>query len=86
MKYKKKPRVVEAYQYNGDFEDAPSWVIRAFEDEDIGYIDGGVLVLRHDIGDIVIYEGDYIIIVDDEISTMRKWEFEENYGPASEEV
>ena len=35
MKYRKKPVVIEAFKYEGDFKNSPKWISQAFELGDI---------------------------------------------------
>lgn len=65
-KYQKKPLVIDAYQYNGNFVDAPGWIADAILDN--------VIFVMHDKhynnrsthirtleGDHIVSFGDYII-------------------------
>lgn len=95
MKYRKKPVVIEAYQYkgnmfsiNGDM-DAPKWIEDAFHDATLvcipveGVLCLYILTLE---GRMKVSEGDYIINgVHGEIYSCKPDIFEETYELAEEE-
>lgn len=65
-KYRKKPVVVEAFQYNGTLTDkfglwlAPSWSAKALK-ENVMYYDGPELYIKTLEGDHHVSVGDFII-------------------------
>lgn len=67
MKYRKKPVVIEAFQYDGDmiYSDgtpyAPAWALKALETGVMEYRDQGDLYIKTLEGDHHVTEGDYII-------------------------
>lgn len=67
MKYRKKPIVVEAFQYDGDFIDrnenpyVPVWAIYAEEMDVLYFTDDGELYVKTLEGDMHVSVGDYII-------------------------
>lgn len=66
MKFRKKPVVIEAFQYDGDMVDrkgvpyAPDWAIVALR-ECVMYYKEGELYIKTLEGDHHVSEGDYII-------------------------
>lgn len=66
MKYRKKPVVIEAFQYDGDMIDSsgqayvPEWAITAMNDN-IMYYDGPELFIHTLEGDHHVTVGDYVI-------------------------
>lgn len=67
MKYRKKPIVVEAFQYDGDFIDrngnpyVPVWAIYAEEMNVLYFTDDGELYVKTLEGNMHVSVGDYII-------------------------
>lgn len=67
MKYRKKPVVVEAFQYDGDFvysngvPRAPAWALQALEVGAMYYKGQGELYIRTPEGDNHVSAGDYVI-------------------------
>lgn len=66
MKYKKKPVVIEAFQYDGDlmysngFYYVPNWAIEAYR-KGILYFNTSELYIKTLEGDMLCGTGDYII-------------------------
>lgn len=88
MKYRKKPVVIEAFQYDGDFKNRdgeyyiPQWGIDA-EKEDVLYFDGPTLKIRTLEGDHIVSVGDYIIKgVNGELYPCKPDIFEKTYEKA----
>ena len=84
MKYKKKPVIIEAWQYKGndDFEGAPSWVVEAFEN-DVLDAAGGRYYINTLEGKMYISPMDYIIRgVRGELYPCKPFIFEETYEEA----
>jgi hypothetical protein len=67
MKYRKKPVVIEAFQYDGDFVDrngkpyVPDWAFSAFNDGILYYENDGELWIKTLEGDHHASVGDFII-------------------------
>ena len=68
MQYRKKPVVIEAFQYDGDMVDktgypyVPAWALRALEDGGpMYYAEQGELYIKTLEGDHHVSVGDYII-------------------------
>lgn len=66
MKYRRKPTEVEAVQYNQldhPFEEYPVWLLKALEDEVIGYDLGrsGSVFIKTLEGKMRVAPGDYIV-------------------------
>lgn len=85
MKYKKKPVVVEAFQYDGDLKGAdgkyyvPDWAIEAYE-KSIMYYDQSELFIKTLEGTHHVSVGDYIICgVKGELYPCKPDIFEETY-------
>lgn len=92
MKYRKRPAVVEAFQYNGDLKDSdgeyhvPQWAVEAFENGVIFYeipveIGGARdLFIKASRGAYCVSIGDYIIQgVHGEIYPCKRDIFEKTY-------
>lgn len=84
--YQSKPKYVNAYQYDGDFQNqsgeyyAPDWVVEAFKNGYLFYRDAGELYIRGEIVDVHVHVGDYLILEDDKVITCGdKDEFESRY-------
>ena len=62
MKYRKKPVVIEAFQFDGCLKQCyiPEWAFKAVE-EDVIYVDNGVVKIATLEGDHTVSFGDYII-------------------------
>lgn len=85
MKYRKKPVVIEAFQYDGDMIDSsgqpyvPEWAITAMNDN-IMYYDGPELFIRTLEGDHHVTVGDYVIKgVNGELYPCKPDIFEKTY-------
>lgn len=85
MKYRKKPVVIEAFQYDGDMINSsgqpyvPEWVITAMNDN-IMYYDGPELFIRTLEGDHHVTVGDYVIKgVNGELYPCKPDIFEKTY-------
>ena len=88
MKYRKKPVVIEAFQYDGDFKNRdgeyyiPQWGIDA-EKEGVLYFDGPTLKIKTLEGDHIASVGDYIIQgVNGELYPCEPDIFEKTYEKA----
>ena len=89
MKYRKKPVVIEAFQYDGDFKYSngeyyiPQWGIDAEKDGVLYFVDGGVLKVAALEGDMIASVGDYIIKgVSGELYPCKPDIFEKTYDSA----
>lgn len=66
MKYRKKPVVIEAFQYDGDLMNdqgdyyAPQWAEEAFKSGVMYYIDGDLFIKTLE-GDLGVSVDDYVI-------------------------
>lgn len=66
MKYRKKPVVIEAFQYDGDFKNqneeyyVPQWAVEAYENGTL-FFDGPTLKVKTLEGDMIANVNDYII-------------------------
>jgi len=85
-KYRKKPVVVEAFQWMGgcNQEDAPEWIIKAINDDSVCLEDIGLPEVRLCIktleGTMQASVGDYIIQgVDGELYPCKPYIFEKTY-------
>lgn len=86
MKYRKKPVVIEAFQYNGDFQDRngtyyiPDWAVEANETGVLYFKDAGDLYIKTLEGDMMANVGDYIIQgISGEIYPCKPDIFEQTY-------
>lgn len=90
MKYRKKPVVIEAFQYDGDLMNSkgqyyvPEWAEKAHKKGDIYFRDIGnipeVMIIKTLEGDMVASIGDYIIQgVNGEIYPCKPDIFEKTY-------
>ena len=90
MKYRKKPVEIEAFQYDGDFQDfrgdfyVPDWAVKALEDERLfhGIFEGvpGELFVKTLEGVMHASVGDYIIKgVSGELYPCKPDIFEQTY-------
>lgn len=68
MKYRKKPVVVEAFEYFSDYQDnMPKWFIEAWQDHRVvitpgkGRVKQSTAIIRTLEGDMKINEGDFVI-------------------------
>ncbi|CUM77302.1 Uncharacterised protein [Blautia hydrogenotrophica] len=84
-RYRKKPVVIEAFQYDGDMIDSfgqpyvPEWAITATNDN-IMYYDGPELFIRTLEGDHHVTVGDYVIKgVNGELYPCKPDIFEKTY-------
>lgn len=97
MKYRKKPVVIEAFQYDGDLKGSdgkyyvPEWAVKAFEDE-VMYFDSlkenetpCELFIKTLEGDHHVSVGDYVIQgVNGELYPCKPDIFEKTYDAAEE--
>lgn len=62
MKYKKKPIVIEAFQYFGNHEqkEDPEWIIKAIKEDKVGF-EYGQMIIDTLEGTMIATAGDYII-------------------------
>ncbi len=89
-KYRKKPVVIEAFQYDGDMIDAgghpyaPAWVLKALEEGGTMYYkDDGELYIKTLEGEHHVSVGDYIIQgVQGELYPCKPDIFEQTYEAA----
>lgn len=86
MKYKKKPVVIETFQYDGDFKDrngtyyVPEWAVEANKEDILYFKDAGDLYIKTLEGDMRANVGDYIIKgVQGEIYACKPDIFEQTY-------
>lgn len=90
MKYRKKPMIIEAFQYDGDLKGqdgkyyVPEWAIKAFEQGILHFdnYDGkpSVLSISTLAGIQHVYPGDYIIRgVEGDIYAIEQCRFERTY-------
>lgn len=91
MKYKKKPVVIEAFQYDGDMIDrnglsyVPDWALKAMENGTMYYGGQGELYIKTLEGDHYVTVGDYIIQgVAGELYPCKPDIFEKTYELVSE--
>ncbi len=94
MKFRKKPVVIEAFQYDGDFIDSkgnwyiPEWAKEAFENGVLyfGYIGAPAeLFVKTLEGDMLVSVGDYIIQgVNGELYPCKPNIFEKTYEVVEE--
>lgn len=93
-KYIKKPVVIEAFQYDGDFKNSdgkyyvPKWAVHAFHLDDL-FFDSktgpGALYVRTLEGNMLVNVGDYIIKgIQGEIYPCKPDIFEQTYAKAGE--
>ena len=91
MKYRKKPVVVEAFQFDGDLIDkngtpyVPDWAIKAFEEGVLHYDDElpWELLVKTLEGTMHVSVGDYVIRgVDGELYPCKPDIFEKTYEVA----
>ena len=85
MKYRKKPVVIEAFQYDGDMINSigkpyvPEWAISAVNNNTM-YYDGPELFIRTLEGDHPVTVGDYVIQgVNGELYSCKPDIFEKTY-------
>lgn len=93
MKYKKKPVVIEAFQYDGDFQYingdyyVPQWAIDAYEKAILYFKDAEDLYIKTLEGDMKANVGDYIIKgVQGEIYACKPNIFEQTYDEPDSKV
>jgi len=90
MRYRKKPVVIEAFQYDGDFTysdgtpyEAPEWIFKALEDETMYFKDAGELYIKTLEGELHASVNDYIIQgIDGELYPCKPDIFAKTYEPA----
>lgn len=94
MKYRKKPVVIEAFQYDGDFKNqngeyyVPQWAVEAFENGTL-FFEGPTLKVKTPEGEMVADVNDYIIKgIKGELYPCKPDIFEATYEKAdkSEEI
>lgn len=86
-KYRKKPVIVEAFQYDGDImietngkTDIPQWIIQAFKSKILCYGTQGHLFIKTLEGTMIVSENDYIIQgVNGELYPCKPDIFEKTY-------
>lgn len=63
MKYIKKPVVIEAFEYTGEYvvENWPDWALQAYSENQIFYIDFDGMYIRTLEGLMRVSVGDYVI-------------------------
>ena len=90
MKYCKKPVVIEAFQYDGDFKNQngeyyiPQWAVEAYENGTL-FFDGPTLKVKTLEGEMVAGVNDYIIKgVKCELYPCKADIFEATYEKVSE--
>jgi len=61
-KYRKKPIVIEAFQYTGGHEqkEDPEWIVKAIKEDKVGF-EYGQMIIDTLEGSMVATKGDYII-------------------------
>ena len=86
MKYRKKPVVVEAFQFDGDFNDrngnyyVPEWAIKGLKRKFFIFEDRGDLYVNTLEGKMLVSVGDYIIKgIQGEFYTRKPDIFEATY-------
>ena len=88
MKYRKKPVVIETFQYDGDLKTGtgyyvPKWVVKAYEVGNLFYAGAGDLYIKTFEGNMMVSVGDYIICgVQGEIYPCKADIFGMTYEPA----
>lgn len=92
MKYRKKPVVIEAFQYDGDLQGSnskycvPDWAVKAFKEGRMYYKNAGELFVKTLEGDMRVSVDDYVIKgVNGEIYPCKPDIFEKTYEIAEEE-
>ncbi|NFG27701.1 hypothetical protein FC777_11300 [Clostridium botulinum] len=85
MKYRKKPVIIEAFKYDGDFQNRkgkyyiPKWGIEANKNG-VLFFDGPILKIKTLEGDMVANVGDYIIQgINGELYPCKPYIFEKTY-------
>lgn len=79
VRYKKKPVVIDAYQYNSPNGIRPSWIKEAFEEEILTYNDGQLYVNTLE-ENMMVSLGDWIIKgVDGELYPCKPSIFDKTY-------
>lgn len=86
MKFRKRPVVIEAFQYDGDLQKsngeyyAPDWAVEALKNGTLYYKDAGELFVKTLEGDMKASVDDYIIRgVNGEIYPCKPDIFEKTY-------
>ena len=90
MKYRKKPVVIEAFQYDGDMTDscgnfyAPIWAAEAMK-ENILFYDGSELYVKTLEGNMLVSVNDFVIKgVNGELYPCKPDIFEKTYEEVNE--
>ena len=93
MKYRKKPVVVEAFQFDGDFSDrngnyyVPEWAVKGLKREYFTFEDSGDLYIYTLEGKMLVSVGDYIIKgIQGEFYPCKPDIFHKTYELAEKEV
>lgn len=91
MLYRKKPVIIDAFCYAGDFKNSfgeyciPNWAVKAFENKELFFKGQGELYVKTLEGDMHAAVGDYIIQgVQGEIYPCKPDIFEQTYEPSYE--
>ena len=83
MKYRKRPIIIEAYQYNGillSLSRTPNWIMDAYDNDIIEYNDCDELIIITLEGKMKVNPMDYIIKgVNDELYPCKPDIFEKTY-------
>lgn len=88
MRYRKKPVIIEAFQYDGDLKTdqgyyVPEWAAEAYESGDLFYADAGDLYIKTLEGNMMVSVSDYVICgVQGEIYPCKADIFGMTYEPA----
>lgn len=85
MKYKQKLRIVEAFQYMGDYNRLSAWFLANSPHSTLPFFWSG-RELFSSAGGSAIHPGDYLILSADTrtVSIKSKEDFEASYGRTSE--
>ena len=93
MKYRNKPVVVEAFQFDGDFNDrngnyyVPEWAVKGLKREYFTFEDSGDLYIYTLEGKMLVNVGDYIIKgIKGEFYPYKPDIFEATYELAEKEI
>lgn len=88
MKFRKKPVVIEAFEYDGDLMNSkgkyyvPDWAVSAFKAGTLAYLTEWDLYVVRPEGNLLISVGDYVIHgVDGEIYPCKPDIFKATYEP-----
>lgn len=84
--YRNKPRQIEAVQYQrGKMSEYPEWITKAFLDGKLSMVHGKLHLTssvderNHNLTSEEIPDFWYVFLIEDEIRTMSKESFEENF-------